>query len=205
MPNYTEKLNLIKPTPDDFVDIGELNQNSDILDEQLGNHIGAGGAVHPTATTSQAGFMPANMIDRLQNIRVANANIYSALYQGELPTATPQYGTLKMYTDKSLSLHFYAGSSEKQNANIKTIMYEFNAISTNNTDKTLFVYESDNITTVFVNNVKIATQISTNQVGEIPLGNWTAGTTRNIKVVVDNRNGWGLNSTIGNLKNCEVV
>jgi len=37
MSTYTPKLNLIKPDPQDFVDIGQLNQNSDIIDRYLGD------------------------------------------------------------------------------------------------------------------------------------------------------------------------
>ena len=208
MADYTPELNLIKPAQTDFVNIDELNGNSDILDTTVGNHVGKGGSTHPVATNLQAGFMPPELFEKLNslpNAKAAKIHVYSTLYQGVLPSVAPQYGTLDVITSPTLHLSFIVGSSERENAYIKTIMYEFNAISLNNTAKTLFVYDSDNVTTAFVNDVKIATQINTNQVGEIPLGNWAVGTTRNIKVVVDNRNGWMLTSTIGNLKNCGVV
>ena len=200
MATYTQKLNLIKPAGDDFVDIGALNQNSDILDEKLGDHIGAGALAHRVATAQEAGFLSAGMCATLDNLRIIPfAVFYETIASpaeeiGRLAEATGQF-----LTPKSL---FYSWNIQASR-HLNTLKVSFDARSLNNSEKTLYVYTTDDDTNVYVNDIFTGKVSSLNR-GIIRLGNWAVGEVRRVKVYTTNITSETA-VVIGSLTGCEVA
>ena len=200
MATYTQKLNLIKPAGDDFVDIGELNQNSDILDDKLGNHIGAGASAHKIATATEAGFMSPALYAVINNIRV----IPFSVFYDTIKSPTEEIGktaeqTGEFVTPKSLFYNWQIDS----NKHLNTLKVSFDARSITNASKTLYVYTTNDDTNVYVNDVHVG-KVSSQNRGLITLGNWNIGEVKRVKIYSNNTtaDSW---FTIGSLKNCEVA
>ena len=204
MANYTPKLNLKKPAQEDFVNIDDLNGNSDILDDKLGGHIGAGGEAHKLATATEAGFMSPGMYNQINDVRVIPFSVFydtitsPAQEVGKIPERTGHFVTPK-------DLFYQWGINA--NKHLNTLKVSFDAVVTGGSylSKTIYVYTTNDDTRVFVNGNLAGTISSTNR-GEIVLvaAQLPIGTVFHVDVY-SNNGPTESQFVIGSLKNCELI
>ena len=205
---YTPNLNLKKPDQTDFVEIDDLNENSDILDNVVGGHIGSGGAAHALATDTQAGFIPHTLFGIINSVRTYT--VTAAVSNTDVNTTTGIISnpiTLGIgLVHKNPHLAEYYGSADRRFYGYRIAFQVKNTNTSTSQECSLRVSYSNQGVGIYVNSVRIANMPGQNTVVVDLSSAIPPGTTAEISLLFTGQaHSYPVGAVIGGLVGAEVV